>query len=150
VAALVVLYTTSLYHLSGRWESLHLLVHAHFFVFGYLFAAGIVGVDPNPHRLSVRFRSAVLVLFGAAHGILAKHLYAVPPPGVDSAQAQLGAQVLYYGGDVIDLAMMVLLWHRWYVLGASHCRTEPSAHSEQRHRIEASSRARARYRRTSP
>lgn len=115
LAALVLLCTTSLYALTERNQSLHLLVHAHFFVFGYLFVASIVGVDPDPHRRGLGYRSAVLVLFAAAHGILAKHVYAVPPPGVDPAQAQLGAQLLYYGGDALDLVMMVLLWHRWYI-----------------------------------
>lgn len=120
VAALILLCTTGLYDLTGRHQSLHLLVHVHFFAFGYLFAAGIVGVDPDRHRLGFGYRSGVLVLFSAAHSMLAKHVYAVPPRGVDPAQAQLGAQILYYGSDAVDLAMMVLLWHRWYVGAGRH------------------------------
>lgn len=118
VAALVLLYSTGLYAVSQRHEALHLLVHAHFFAFGYLFAASIVGVDPDRHRRSFGYRSAVLVLFAAAHSVLAKRLYAIPPAGVDPEQARLGAQLLYYGSDALDLAMMVLLWHRWYVTTA--------------------------------
>jgi putative membrane protein len=52
----------------------------------------------------------------AAHGILAKSLYAGPPTGVPAARAEAGAQVMYYGGGVVELALLVLLgveWYRW-------------------------------------
>ncbi|HYP44837.1 MAG TPA: cytochrome c oxidase assembly protein [Propionibacteriaceae bacterium] len=126
VAALFLLYRTDLYALSGQHLGLHLVVHVHLFVFGYLFAASIVGVDPDRHRTGFPCRAVVLVLYVAAHSVLAKQLYADPPPGVDAADARLGAQVLYYGGDAVDLLVMVLLCHRWYVLAAP---------SRSRHRL---------------
>jgi hypothetical protein len=51
-------------------------------------------------------------MFLAAHGILAKYLYAHPPAGVLHAEA--GAQLMYYGGDVLDLILIVVFCRQWY------------------------------------
>ena len=59
-------------------------------------------------------RSVVLILFITAHQILAKKLYGTPPHGIETADAQIGAQVMYYGGDVVDLIIIVLLFLGWY------------------------------------
>jgi cytochrome c oxidase assembly factor CtaG len=91
-----------------------LLVHAHMLVAGYLFTAAIIGRDPAPHRPGHPVRAAVLVAFLAAHGILAKHVYAHPPHGVLPAQAQTGAQLMYYGGDALDLILIGIFCWQWY------------------------------------
>lgn len=90
------------------------LVLLHVLVVGYVFTASLVGVDPDPHRASMALRSTVLVLFIASHSILAKWLYARPPPGVADGDAQVGAQLMYYGGDAVDVALLVLLFAGWY------------------------------------
>jgi putative membrane protein len=74
---------------------------AHVLAAGYLFTASVVGIDPAPHRAGLTVRATALVLVAAAHGILAKHLYA---DGWGT-----GAMVMYYGGDVIELALAALL-----------------------------------------
>lgn len=110
VGGLWLLYSTSLFH---RMHSSHLLyaaVHVHLLVVGYVFTASIIGRDPDPHRAPVSVRSVVLVLFMAAHSVLAKWLYAHPPEGVEAGDARLGAQVMYYGGDAVDVAIIVLLF----------------------------------------
>jgi putative membrane protein len=112
------LYTTSLYQQMAQHTWLHLLVHAHVLAAGYLFTAAIIGVDPAPHRPGPRVRAAVLVAFLAAHGILAKHLYAHPPPGVPQAQAEAGGQLMYYGGDALDLVLIAIFCWQWYVATA--------------------------------
>ena len=56
----------------------------------------------------------MLVAFLAAHGILAKYLYAHPPPGVPEAQAQAGGRLMYYGGDVLDLILIAIFCRQWY------------------------------------
>jgi len=89
-------------------------VHAHLFIAGYLFTAAVISVDPMPHRRSFRHRSAVLVLALAAHDILAKYLYAHPPDGVPVPAAETGAMVMYYGGDAVDVAILVVLGAHWY------------------------------------
>lgn len=109
-----ILYTTGLYPLMGTSPPLHALVHAHLFLAGYLLTASVAGVDPDPHRASTAVRSTVLILFIAAHSILAKWLYAHPPAGVGAADARAGAQLMYYGGDAVDVALIVLLFAGWY------------------------------------
>ncbi|GAC1495653.1 MAG: hypothetical protein NVS2B15_17670 [Pseudarthrobacter sp.] len=43
-----------------------------------------------------------------------KYLYAHPPAGVPEAQAQAGSQLMYYGGDGLDLIIITILCYRWY------------------------------------
>jgi putative membrane protein len=109
-----ILYTTQLYPLMHGSVLLHSLVHVHVFLAGYLFTAVLVGPDPDPHRASLPVRSAVLIAFIAAHSVLAKWLYAHPPAGVGEADAHAGAQLMYYGGDAVDVVLIVLLFSGWY------------------------------------
>lgn len=111
------LYTTPLYPLMHGSVLAHSLVHAHVLLAGYLFAAAMVGPDPDPHRASMPVRSAVLIAFIAAHSVLAKWLYAHPPAGVGRADGEAGAQLMYYGGDTVDVVLIVLLFSRWYAVG---------------------------------
>ena len=90
------------------------LVDVHVLAAGCLFTAAIVGVDPSPHRPSPLVRGGVLVAAMAAHGILAKGLYAAPPVGVPRAEAELAARVMYHGGDLVDALLLVLLCAGWY------------------------------------
>jgi putative membrane protein len=107
------LHGTDLFARMHASPALHAAVHLHVLLAGYLFTASVVGRDPDPHRASVRVRSAVLVVFVAAHSVLAKRLYAQPPAGVDPADARVGAQLMYYGGDVVDVTLVVLLLGGW-------------------------------------
>jgi putative membrane protein len=109
-----VLYTTGLYRQTTEYTGLHVLVHAHVLAAGYLFTAAIAGVDPAAHRPGFRTRAVVLVAFVAAHDILAKFIYAHPPAGVPETQAQTAAQLMYYGGDLLDLALITVLCGQWY------------------------------------
>jgi len=45
----------------------------------------------------------------AAHNVLAKMLHAQPPTGVPAEQAMVGAPIMYYGGAVVEIAILV----RW-------------------------------------
>jgi putative membrane protein len=109
------LYTTGLYPAMHEHPALHLVVHAHLLLAGYLFTFSIVGVDPAPHRLGYGYRAAVLVLYLAAHAILAKYLYAHPPVGVPTGQAHRGAMLMYYGGDAVDLGVIVVFCRQWFI-----------------------------------
>ena len=93
---------------------LHWLLLVHFLVAGYLFTASIVPVDPSPHRSSFRLRLTVFLLAAAAHSVLAKQLYARPPPGTTADEAQLGGLIMYYGGDTVGLAILVAMFARQY------------------------------------
>ncbi|WP_438799724.1 cytochrome c oxidase assembly protein [Alkalicoccobacillus porphyridii] len=114
VGGLWLLYTTELYPLMHEYVFLHLFIHLHVFIAGYLFTASILYIDPISHRLSYLYRSIVLILALAAHNILSKYLYAQPPNGVPGDQAQLGSQIMYYGGDAVDLAIIFILCLQWY------------------------------------
>ncbi|MCE0763821.1 cytochrome c oxidase assembly protein [Pseudonocardia kujensis] len=92
----------------------HLLVAVHMLLAGALFAAALVSPDPAPHRARLGLRAAVLVAAVAAHDVLAKTVHADPPPGVPAAAARAGAELLYYGGLPVELALMVLLGAEWW------------------------------------
>ncbi|MFF0990509.1 cytochrome c oxidase assembly protein [Kocuria nitroreducens] len=108
--SLWLLYTTGLYGLMHASVLMHAAVHLHVLLAGCVFTAAVAGVDPNPHRGSFPLRAAVLVGFLAAHSALAKHLYGHPPDGVGASDARTGAQLMYYGGDVVDVALIVVLF----------------------------------------
>lgn len=114
VGSLWALYATPFGGMLLSSASSHHLLLAHFFLAGYLFTAAIAGVDPAPHRRSFRLRLTVLALAIAAHSILAKHLYSHPPAGVPAAAAEDGALLMYYGGDLLQLVLLVLLCAQWY------------------------------------
>ncbi|MBB1031004.1 cytochrome c oxidase assembly protein [Dietzia sp. SLG310A2-38A2] len=109
-----VLYTTDLFALMHSSQTVHVLVHAHVFLAGLAFTVAMIGPDPNPHRASFKTRAVALVLFIAAHSILGRWLYGHPPTGVDPADARAGAQLMFYAGEVVDLALLVLLFTGWY------------------------------------
>jgi len=114
VGGLWVLYRTDLFTLMHSSNGLYVLVHIHVFAAGYLFTASLLPVDPAPHRVNLNIRVAVMIMAFAAHGILSKTIYAFPPAGVPNEEAQFGAQLMYYGGDAVDLVLIILLGYRWY------------------------------------
>jgi putative membrane protein len=114
ISGLWVLYGTPVYALSQSYGWLHLLVHAHLLITGYLLTTSLVGRDPMPHRRSHGYRAGVLVALLAAHAIVARSLYAVPPVGVPAAQAEDGAMIMYYGSDALSLVLIVWLCADWY------------------------------------
>jgi putative membrane protein len=114
VGSLWVLYRSPLYGAAQHSTLLHTVVMAHFLVAGVLFTASIIPVDPAPHRTSYPVRMGVLVIALAAHGILAKTLYANPPTGVSAADAEAGSVLMYYSGDIVDIVIITILCARWY------------------------------------
>ncbi|MDZ5783484.1 cytochrome c oxidase assembly protein [Marinococcus luteus] len=114
IGGLWLLYTTGLYVLMHESALVYTAIHIHIFLAGYVFTASIIYIDPAPHRYSFLFRSGVLVTALAGHGILSKYLYAAPPHGVGQEAAQAGSMLMYYGGDAVDIAIMVILCWHWY------------------------------------
>lgn len=120
IGGLWILYTTSLYHYMHQINWVSFLVHVHVFAAGYLFTMAMLYTDPVPYRKSYLFRILVFICALAGHGILSKYLYANPPTGVEAAAAQEGAVLMYYGGDLVDLILIVLLCWRWYRAASPH------------------------------
>jgi putative membrane protein len=114
VGGLWLLYATPLYEAVHVDPLLLTAAHLHVFAAGYLFVFSVAGQDPAPHRPSFAVRAIVLVAAIAAHSVLAKYLYAHPPAGVSAADAAAGSQLMYYGGDVLELALIVALGAAWY------------------------------------
>jgi putative membrane protein len=110
VGGLYVLYLTPLAALTGENSLVHHLVAAHVLLAGYLFSWSIAGPDPAPRRPGTAVRVAVLIAAGAAHGLLAKLLFS--RAGTDELQS--AAQLMYYGGDVAELALAVALFASRY------------------------------------
>lgn len=90
----------------------HVAVHAHLLLAGYIFTAAVIGLDPRPHPSPRPLVAVVLVLAIAAHGILAKRLYAYPPAGFVDVQA--GSQLMYYAGAWVEAVVVVIFCARWY------------------------------------
>ncbi|GAA0442292.1 membrane protein [Acrocarpospora corrugata] len=114
VGGMVVLYCTPLYRLTSATPAHH-LVHAHFFLSGYLFAWVIAGPDPAPRRPSVPLRLVVMAVAVAVHATLSQLMYAglivdvpVPAPELHGA-----AELMYYGGDFAELLLVFALVSTW-------------------------------------
>ncbi len=114
VGGLWLLYRTGLYAatLADPWT--HLAVSAHVLAAGYLFTFAVLGgPDPAPHRAPIAWRAGTLIATMAAHNVLAKLLYADPPVGVPADQAQQASQLMYYGGALVEIVLIVLLCRAW-------------------------------------
>lgn len=118
--SLYVLYLTPLHALSTRSDLVHHLLHVHFVVAGHLYVWSLVGPDPAPRRPGLPHRLVALVVAAGGHAHLAKLLYAradagvVPAAGDDPALWQQAAQWMYYGGDLAEVAVLVVLLTAWY------------------------------------
>jgi putative membrane protein len=121
IGGLWVLYRTGLYAASMQSPLVHALVHSQVFLAGYLFAFALVGPNPNPHRARLPVRVTVLALAIAAHNVLAKLIYVYPLAVVRPEQAHAGAQIMYYGGAPVELAIIILLGLEW-LRGQDHIR----------------------------
>ncbi|WP_279389257.1 cytochrome c oxidase assembly protein [Streptomyces sp. BK205] len=126
VSGLWLLYRTELFAATAHRPLLHGLVLAHMTLAGLLFALAVCQLDPVRRRRGLAVRGTVLLAAGAAHGVLARTLYAGPPPGTGFAAADLraGAQWMYYGGDVAEVGLAVLLGVGWYT-AAGRARARP-------------------------
>jgi putative membrane protein len=127
--SLSALYFTGLYQATLDHPTLHVLVHLHFLIAGYLFAWSIAGVDPLFRRPSMAVRGAALILAMAAHGTLAKLLYAHGPAvaaasGVPLPERQAAGLLMWYGGDAIDLVLLLLFFAQWYLVGSRRLRRQ--------------------------
>jgi putative membrane protein len=116
LGGLYALYLTTLYRAAAHNDFLHAAVHLHMFLAGCLLSWAITGIDPAPRRMGVKTRLAVLVVAGAGHDTLAKLMYArgLPVGGGPVTGRHVGAELMYYGGTIIDLALAVIVMTYWY------------------------------------
>ena len=108
------LSTTDLHTATHDQGTVAALIWFHMLAAGYLFTAAIIGLDPVRHRPSWMTRAVVLIASMAGHAILAKWLYAHPPTGFPTEEAERGAKLMYYGGDAVDLLIVIIFCAQWY------------------------------------
>lgn len=116
IGGLWLLYRTGLFATTHHQPLVHAAVHFHVLAAGLLFTFTVCQLDPVRHRWSLAWRGSALVAAGAAHAVLAKALYATPPPHTTftPADVQTGAQLMYYGGDAVEVALAVVIAIQWY------------------------------------
>lgn len=116
LGGLYAFYLTDGYAQAEHNDLLHAVVHLHMVVAGCLFSWVVVGVDPVRRRAAVPVRVATLVVAAAGHDVLAKLLYAhqLPAGAGTVAERHAGAQLMYYGGTVVDVALAIAVMAQWY------------------------------------
>jgi putative membrane protein len=116
LGGLYVLYLTGLYRAAENKDLVHAAVHLHMFLAGCLLSWALIGLDPIRRRPAIKARLAALVIAGAAHDTLAKLMYAhsLPAGGGSITSRHAGAELMYYGGTVIDIALAIVLMAQWY------------------------------------
>ncbi|KHD76997.1 cytochrome C oxidase assembly protein [Actinoplanes utahensis] len=133
LGGIALLYLTPLYTATTRDPGLHLLVHVHFLLSGYLFAWVVAGPDPAPRRPPVPRRLLILGVAVAFHAVFSQLMYAgigVDLP-VPAEQRRGGAELMYYGGDIAELLLAAALVAGWRPSrqGTKRARTQPSSFS---------------------
>jgi putative membrane protein len=110
------LYLTPLYAWAHHRPWLQLLAETHLVLGGCLLAWYLAARDPQPHRPSTRTTVVVLLLTAGSHDVLAKLMYAhaLPAHGGSPAAVRAGAELMYYGGDLVTVALAVVVLARWY------------------------------------
>ncbi|KAA9023834.1 cytochrome c oxidase assembly protein [Niallia endozanthoxylica] len=120
IGGLWILYTTDLFAMIHDSPLIHFMIHVHVFLAGYFFILSMIGIEPTPHRTSFLYRACVLLIALAFHGILSKYIYVHPPLGVPAVDAEIGAMLMYYGGDAIDAVIIYILCYQWYKASRTH------------------------------
>jgi putative membrane protein len=135
VGGMYAYYLTPLFSLTMTPPWLHFAVHTHMFLAGCLLSWYLVGPDPAPRRPSTGIKIAVLFVAAGSHDLLAKLMYAEQLPEGAGTTQQLhdGAQIMFYGGDVIELLLAVGVLTTWYARtgrAAAHerRRSSPAGH----------------------
>lgn len=110
------------------WASV--LIHLRVFAAGMLFTTALCRLDPMRHRYSLTLRAGTLVAASAAYAVLAESLWTAPPPGLVLAPEDLraGALFMYYGGDLVEVGLALVLALGWYA------ERERSLRRQRRHR----------------
>ena len=119
LGGLYVLYLTGMYQAAEHDSVIHAIVHLHMFLAGCLLSWAVIGIDPIRRRPGTQGRLATLFIAAAGHDTLAKLMYAwmLPAGGGPAAGRQPGAELMYYGGTAIDVALAVIVMTQWYLAG---------------------------------
>lgn len=114
IGGLFLIYKTGLYVWMHESILLFIIVHLHVFLAGYLFTISLIYVDVTSHRYAYWYRAVALVIALGFHKALSKLIYQSPPAMVPVDEGRFGAMLMYYGGDIVDLILIVILCFHWY------------------------------------
>ena len=114
VGGMYAYYLTPLFAYGHEHPWLHYLIHAHMFLAGLLFSWYVI--DPLPRRRSLATAVTLLLLAAACHDVLAKLMYAHlwPHDAGSAAGIRTGAQLMFYGGDAVEVLLALALMAQWY------------------------------------
>jgi len=123
VAGLLGLYFTPLYNETLEHPLLHAAVHLHLLASGCLLAWTFIGVDPIPRPGAAAVRISAMAIALGSHAGLAKLLYGgYGEIHTASPELRQGAELMYYGGDAIDLVLLLAFFAQWYAAGGRRLR----------------------------
>ncbi|MFD7701787.1 cytochrome c oxidase assembly protein [Streptomyces caelestis] len=116
MGGLWLLYRTGLWSAAHHCPALSAVLELHMLLAGLFFSAAVCQLDPVRRRWGPSLRAATLLLAGTAHAVLARSVHAAGPPGTSFAphDLRLGAQVMYYGGDAVEVVLALSLAVQWY------------------------------------
>jgi putative membrane protein len=116
LGSLYALYLTHLYSAAERNDLIHAAVHLHLFAVGCLLGWSLIGTDPVRRRPAVRGRLIAFVIAAAGHDTLSKLMYArdLPFGGGPVAAKHFGAELMYFGGTAVDVALAAIIMTQWY------------------------------------
>jgi putative membrane protein len=132
LGGLYALYLTGLHQAAEHNDLLHAAVHVHMFLAGCLLSWAVIGVDPVRRRPGTCVRLTALIIAAAGHDTLAKLIYArnLPAGGGPTASRHTGAELMYYGGTVIEMALAAVVMAQWYMVsGRALARTRRRSRS---------------------
>lgn len=126
IGGLWLLYRTPLLAASHHQPLLNVIIHVHVLGAGLLFTFTICQLDPVRRPWNLYWRGTTLLAAGWAHAVLAKSLYATPPPGTafTTGDVHSASQLMYYGGDLVEVALAAVVASHWYAAtGRAHRRS---------------------------
>ncbi len=132
LGGLYALYLTGLYQAAEHDNLVHAAVHVHMFLAGCLLSWAVIGLDPVRRRPGTWVRLTALIIAAAGHDTLAKLIYGwnLPVGGGPIASRHAGAELMYYGGTVIEVALAAVVMTQWYLVsGRALARTRRRSQS---------------------
>jgi putative membrane protein len=132
LGGLYALYLTGAYQAAEHNDLVHAAVHMHMFLAGCLFSWAVIGIDPVRRRPGRWVRLTALIIAAAGHDTLSKLIYAwnLPAGGGPIASRHTGAELMYYGGTVIEVALAAIVMAQWYLIsGRALARTRRRSQS---------------------
>ena len=108
----------------------HQALQLHYLAAGCLLTWSIAGLDPL-HRAPMSIRVGALVAAAAGHAILAKYLYAQAALMAgrlmtDQQSLESAAVLMYYGADLAELLLAVVIFYSWYTRSGRRAERRPT------------------------